>query len=118
MTNKSENIIHLIHQFRKHPKWQSFYLKTTRELIDLLDIPPYEIIETNFSELKINEDFCIPLFIRRGEHSFPSLKECFKNSIQNQIVAILNFNEEHHIQNLSVGYLNHNQLTDLEVFEL
>lgn len=118
MTNKSENIIHLIQQFRKHPKWQSFYLKTTCELIDVLDIPPYEIIESNFDELKINEDFCIPLFIRRGGHSFPSLEQCFKNSTQNQIVAILNYNDDHQLKNLSIGYLNHNHLTDLEIFEL
>lgn len=115
---RREKILLLFNQFRQHKKWNHFYLKSIEPLIRSLLLPPDEIIECSLEELSINEEFCLPLFISRDDLFYPSIIETFKNSLQNQTVAILNFNKEQDVENLSICYLHKNQITYLEVFKL
>lgn len=112
------NVLELIKRFRKHPKWHSFYLKTSTEILSIFNLPTEEIIETTLEDLAVNEDFCIPLIVSKEYQLYPSLDECFKLTVQNQIVAILYMNQQNHIQQLSVCYLHRNELTHLEIFTL
>lgn len=115
---RNEHILLLFEQFRKHKKWNNFYLKSIKTLIVSLLIPSDEIIECTLQELSLNEEFCLPLFISREELFYPSIIETFKDSVQNQTVAILNFNDNQEVDNLSICYLHKNQLTYLEIFKL
>ncbi|HEY4539107.1 MAG TPA: hypothetical protein VIG94_03730 [Faecalibacter sp.] len=115
---RREKILLLFDQFRKHKKWNSFYLKSIQSLIHSLLLPPGEVIECSIDELSQNEEFCLPLFISRDDLFYPSIVETFKNSLQNQTVAILNFNAEQDVDNLAICYLHKNQLTYLEIFKL
>lgn len=116
--DRTYQILNLFDQFRKNKKWDAFYIKSVKEVIISLKIPPHILIECTMEEMSINEDFCIPLFISNNDLFFPSLLECFKNKTQNQIVAILTFNEEHCVNNLSICYIHKNQLSYLEKFNV
>lgn len=116
--NREEQIQNLIHVFRRHEKWHSFYLKSIKEIITALNLPKHEIIECNLDEISLNEDFCIPLFISKKNHFFPSIKSAFKNSNQNQIIAVLNFDLNQFPLNLTIYYINQNELSSLESFNL
>lgn len=114
--NRQKQILDLFGEFKKHKKWHSFYLKSIKELIDVLNLPTHEIIECNLADLSKNEDFCLPLFISKEDHFFPSLKSCFNTNDQNQIIAVLNFNQN--LDNLSIYYLNNDELSFLEDFKI
>ncbi len=116
--NRKEQILNLFNVLKKHPKWHSFYLKSIKELIDVLNLPQFEIIECDINHISHNEDFCIPLFISKDKLFFPSLTTCFKDSNQNQIVAILKFDNDQNPKDLSICYLHKNELTYLETFQL
>lgn len=116
--NREEHIQNLILALRSHKRWHSFYLKSIKEIIVALNLPEYEIIECNLTELSINEDFCIPLFISKKNHFFPSIESTFKNSNQNQIIAVLNFDLNQYPLNLMIYYINQNELSNLECINL
>ena len=116
--NREDQIQNLIHVFRKHKKWHSFYLKSIKEIIEALNLQKNEIIECELNELSINEDFCIPLFISKNNQYFPSLESTFKDSNQNQIIAVLNFDLNQYPLNLTIYYINKNKLSSLESFNL
>ena len=116
--NREKQIQNLIHLFRKHKRWHSFYLKGIREIIDALNLPKHEIIECELEDLSINEDFCIPLFISKENQYFPSIESTFKDSNQNQIIAVLNFDLNQYPLDLTICYINQNKLSNLEIFDL
>lgn len=116
--DRTYQILSLFNQFRKNKKWDSFYIKSVKEVIISLKIPPHTIIECTLEEMSINEDFCIPLFISNDDLFFPSILECFKHTSQNQIVAILTFDKKHEVDNLSICYIHKNQLSYLKKFNV